>query len=347
MRRALRKVIGTSLVLGLVACRAHILLGDASTSGGDTTSVGGSIAIEAGTSTAGASFTVGSCSFPFDARNTWLLFDSDAVAFNRDVYAMRADGSALLRLTTDSSDEENPTVSPNGRSLAFVSDRSGAYQIYVEDLATGALAQLTTIPAGADQPSWSSDSSQIVFHSGASVWIMAADGSGQRIVATSQYGGYHYPALSLDGAQVVFDEDSHIYSEHIDGTGQQLFVNGPDRLVETPAVSPDGLLVAYAVECFAPEQIAITPFGDPVSMSCLPRRITSTSGWARRPAWGPSRVVAFELRQSGDGRSLAEAGSPGASIAAVVPNASDWCVLVGGPGDNRNPSWAPAGYQPR
>lgn len=360
MRRTRFTVIGTSLVLGLVGCGRNILLGDAPTSGGGdggTHDAGLSRPIELGTFAVDAGIVLGSCSFPFDARNTWLLFDSDAVPNNRDLYAMRTDGSAIVRLTTDPSNEQNPTVSPNGRYLAFVSDRTGWNEIYVEDLATGALAQLTTARDGAEQPSWSSDSSQIVFHSGVSVWIMTADGSGQRSVAPGaddHVNTAEYPSLSPDGTQVVFDLVNDIDAVRPDGTGQRSIGQG-GMFDETPAVSPDGSLVAHAVQCGSgPEQIAITSLGgEDLGYACAPRRITSTEGWARRPAWGPSRVVAFELRESGPGgamRMIPPLPLPPASIAAIAPdapNTSAWCVLVGGSGDNRNPSWAPAGYEPR
>lgn len=257
MRRALLKAISTSLALGAAACAGQVLLGDASTSGGDNggTNDGGlptnsndldgassssrsgsgvrSGTIEFGTFAVDGGVAVGSCSFPFDGSNSWLLFDSDAVDYNRDLYAMRADGSRLLRLTNDLYNEQNPTISPNGRSLAFVSDRSGSNQIYVEDLVTGALAQLTTIPTGADQPSWSSDNAQIAFHSDASVWIMAADGSGQRIVAMGHPDDgseYMYPSLSHDGTQVVFEGPLEILAVQVDGTGTRYIVPEAPRV---------------------------------------------------------------------------------------------------------------------
>jgi TolB protein len=363
IRRALRIAIGTSLVFGGAACGREILLGDASRSDGNGGDIDGGSPdsgsgpgagggpIELNTVAVDSGVTVGSCSFPLDAPNAWLLFDSDAVEYNRDLYAMRADGSVLLRLTTDLSNEQNPTVSPNGRSLAFVSDRTGSNQIYIEDLATGGLVQLTTIPAGADQPSWSPDSSRIAFHSGASVWIMAADGSGQRVVATGLDDGINpaeYPSVSLDGTQVVFEGPGGIGVARLDKTGTRYIVPNVAAIGETPAVSPDGTLVAFAVACDQrSELIAIAPFAGDAGAPCALPQITPPSGHARRPAWGPAGVVAFELTQPiFPGASNPGGGAP-ASIAAIAPDAGAWCELAGPPADNRNPSWAPAGYRPR
>jgi TolB protein len=97
----------------------------------------------------------GSCALPAEAASRWIAFDADRVANNRDIYLVRADGSQLVRLTTDSTTEKDPSFSNDARSLAYASDRSGTMQIYVMDLATRVSKQLTTLAAGADEPSWS------------------------------------------------------------------------------------------------------------------------------------------------------------------------------------------------
>jgi len=114
----------------------------------------------------------------------WLAFDSDRGTFNRDIYLVRDDGAQLMRLTTEPSFEKEPAFSHNGKILAFASDRSGTMQIYAMDLAKGGVTQLTSRDAGADQPSWSGDDSRILFHSGPSVYVMAADGSHPEVLAT-------------------------------------------------------------------------------------------------------------------------------------------------------------------
>jgi len=49
----------------------------------------------------------------------------------RDLYTMRLDGTAATRLTRDPADESAPSASADGRSLVFVSNRSGADRIYL------------------------------------------------------------------------------------------------------------------------------------------------------------------------------------------------------------------------
>ena len=57
---------------------------------------------------------------------------------------MNADGSDLENLTDIPADDWGPVWSPDGSHLAFVSDRDGDYEIYVLDLASREVTQLTT-----------------------------------------------------------------------------------------------------------------------------------------------------------------------------------------------------------
>jgi TolB protein len=52
---------------------------------------------------------------------------------NWEVYAVNLDGSGLKRLTNNSANDGLPTWSPDGQSIAFVSDRSGEWAIWVMD----------------------------------------------------------------------------------------------------------------------------------------------------------------------------------------------------------------------
>jgi Tol biopolymer transport system component len=283
---------------------------------------------------------------PAEAAARWIAFDADRVPYNRDIYAVRADGSQIVRLTSDPTSEVDPAFSNDRATLAFASDRSGTVQIYAMDLATQAVRQLTTLPDGADEPSWSRDDKQIVFHSGASVYLMNADGSNPRIVGTGlgDFNAYKYPSFSADGTQVVFDRNNEIDALSTDGSGFRYVVQNWTTTEETPAVSPDGVNVAFGVECSSDEQIEVTSFAGYLADPCKGEFVTPTaSGAARRPAWGPAAVIAFEHAMSAS----LDGGFPASAIAVSAAPGSAPCDLVAGPGDSRNPSWAPAGFQPQ
>jgi Tol biopolymer transport system component len=86
---------------------------------------------------------------------------------------------------TDYGSGIHPEISPDGRKLAFSSDRDGNYEIYVLDLTvSGATPVRLTTATGEDVgPSWSPDGSSIAFTShrdgNAEIYIMTATGAQQ------------------------------------------------------------------------------------------------------------------------------------------------------------------------
>jgi len=297
-----------------------------------------------------AAAVTGTCKAPVEAVGRWIAFDADRVPGNRDIYLVQlgANGLLLVRLTTDPSTEKDPAFSNDGTRLAFASDRSGTMEIYVMNLATKAVTQLTSLSAGAEEPSWSRDDSEIVFRSGISVFLMNADGTNSRLVQTgiSALEPAEYPSMSADGTQVLFDTFAQIQTADVDGGGLRYVVDNTDTNDETPAFSPDGVNVAFAIYCWQTEQIAVTPFDTSVEpCSSDYEYVTPTSaGSARRPAWGTASVIAFEHAlptSTQNGYSFAPA-----AIALSASPGSTPCDLVTGPGDSRNPNWAPVGFEP-
>ena len=79
---------------------------------------------------------------------------------NGDVYSVCADGSGVTRLTDDPAYDGAPAWSPDGTQIAFVSDRSGAAQVYRMNADGGNVRQLTTDMQN-DDPVWLPDGEQI------------------------------------------------------------------------------------------------------------------------------------------------------------------------------------------
>jgi TolB protein len=62
-------------------------------------------------------------------------------------------GTWLIQLTTDPAEDDEPAFSPDGKKVAFDSDRSGSSDIYTMNVKGTSLIRLTTDPAttlGAD-----------------------------------------------------------------------------------------------------------------------------------------------------------------------------------------------------
>lgn len=159
-------------------------------------------------------------SFSFD--DEWVVFTSERHG-SADIFRVRADGMGLERLTDHPAFDDQAALSPDGRSLAFVSTRDrGSTDIYVLDVQAGEVRNLTDTPGGDYRPSWSPDGRWLAFSSERgkpprmaagrwehvhepSVYVMRADGGGvRRLTGDGQLAGS--PRWSADGRRVVFYE---------------------------------------------------------------------------------------------------------------------------------------------
>ena len=147
--------------------------------------------------------------------------DGKSIAFvsttpgNADIYLLpfRPDKTTPIRsaknLTHHPAGDFRPSFSPDGRKLAFSSDRDlpvnalnpitrlRSSDIYVLDLANEHLERLTDAPGWDGSPAWSDDGKRIVFYSQrglnptfrdpqSRIWIMNADGSSQRVLTPNE-----------------------------------------------------------------------------------------------------------------------------------------------------------------
>jgi Tol biopolymer transport system component len=97
------------------------------------------------------------------------------------VFVMAADGTSQIRLTDPAARNGDPTWSPLGNKIAFVSWRDGNSEIYTMNPDGSGQARLTTSAADDMCPAWSPDGSRIAFTSNRDgffqIYFMNADGS--------------------------------------------------------------------------------------------------------------------------------------------------------------------------
>jgi TolB protein len=114
-----------------------------------------------------------------------IAFVSNRAGGFPELYLMFADGSGVVRLTTNSSIDANPSWSPDGTRLVFERCcENGTSDLLTIDVATRAEANLTPSSTQQDfDPVWSPDGTRIAFVSfevglgNLDIWVMNADGT--------------------------------------------------------------------------------------------------------------------------------------------------------------------------
>src|SRR5438105_9654472 len=173
---------------------------------------------------------------------------------------MNANGSGLHNLTSTPGSDGGPAWSPDGRRIAFVSDRDGLYDIYVMNADASGPRRLTENADNEDQPVWSPDGTKIAFArsrvGSRGIYVMNADGSGvTQLVASSARVVFVNPVWSPDGSKIAYEFDeivcntrncfianANIYVMNADGSGLQNLTTGMNR---GPVWSPEGRRIAF------------------------------------------------------------------------------------------------------
>lgn len=109
----------------------------------------------------------------------------------------------LWQLTFDPGLESEPTWSPDGRLLAYSSDRAGNFDIWVQPVGAGNPVRVTTSPANDWQPDWAPEGNRLVFRSereGGGLYVVPVLGGNENKVTSFGYS----PRWSPDGTQILF-----------------------------------------------------------------------------------------------------------------------------------------------
>jgi Tol biopolymer transport system component len=226
----------------------------------------------------------------------------------RDLYAMHADGSGIVRLTSlddQSSEAGFPAWQPNGATLAFIVTRLPAgsgYGISTVRIADRVITSLIfSTELGFGRAVWSPDGGRLAFSAGyccivsdeeQGLRLMNADGSGAVRITTSRDG---FPSWSPDGTRIAFQRlstringDNNLFSVAPDGTGLvQLTSEVFPTWSLTPTWSPDGTRIAFKR----------TSGGPPLNSSIWVMSSDGSGahlinpGWGNLPAWSPFGTV--------------------------------------------------------
>lgn len=201
------------------------------------------------------------------------------------------DGRRARRLTDPKKKASSPRWSPDGTTLAFLSDRdTEAMQLFVLPLAGGEPVRLTDTKGSVEEFDWSPDSHALCFaardHDPRAEKDKEKDQEPRRI-ARLWY--------KLDDEGWLVDRYKHLYVVDAEGSGSARALTKGEWHDGMPAWSPDGRRIAFISARHddwdripAQDVYVIEPENGE------PERITGTEGWCEYPAWSPdARQIAY------------------------------------------------------
>jgi dipeptidyl aminopeptidase/acylaminoacyl peptidase len=177
-----------------------------------------------------------------------------------DLWLVPVAGGAARQLTSDKASDTQPTVSPDGKWVAFVSKRGDdtESQIYVIAIDGGEARRVTNVPTGADAPKWFPDSQKIAFVS--AVWpdlVRWEDQAARRKErADSKMTARVWTKAPISYFDHYLDDtEPHLFSIGLDGGEPQAITRMSGYFLSKDTydsssydISPDGLEVAFAAD---------------------------------------------------------------------------------------------------
>jgi TolB protein len=222
---------------------------------------------------------------PDGRRLAYASFEGDQQA----VFLQTLKTGARERISARKGVNSSPAFSPDGRQLALtLSNDQGNLDIFMLDVGTQVLRQLTTDAAIDTEATWSPDGRTLYFNSdrsgGPQIYRVGAE-PGARAQRVTFEGIYNArPRVSPDGKKVavVYGANNQYRIGVIDAASGALQILTNGRLDESPSFAPNGAQIIYATKNNGRGVLAsVTTDGR------IQQEIASVAGDVREPVWGP------------------------------------------------------------
>ncbi len=148
-----------------------------------------------------------------------------AFSYLGDIWTASEDGTAVARITDNTAREEYPRFSPDGRWIAFSSNRYGNYDVFVVPAAGGVPTRLTYFSGSDEVVGWTRDSASVVFRAShgdgafpgvATLYEISVNGGPEKPLPVDW--GY-WGSFSPDGQRLAFNRHPAVWSrQHYRGS---------------------------------------------------------------------------------------------------------------------------------
>lgn len=172
----------------------------------------------------------------FSPDGKWIFLTISTGNADPDIYKITLEGDDLTRVTKAARMTMNvePHISPDGKKVAFSSDRAGNPMIYIMNIDGSDAKRITFAGKYNSSPVFSPDGKRLAFagrdKDHFDIFTVNVDGTDmQRLTSAKKPNGrmanHEYPSFSPDGRHVVFTSDrtgnNQIYIISVDGTNEK------------------------------------------------------------------------------------------------------------------------------
>lgn len=215
---------------------------------------------------------------------------------------------SLTRLTEGQYNDASPSLSPDGRMLAFASDRSEYWDLYLLDLTSSEVTRVTDSPEYESAPTWSPDGLWLAYESYESgnldIVVRPLDNLQAPIRVTTSQAADHSPAWSPGGRQIAFVSTrsgvSQIWIADLDVSGEERFTNigaAINGRQSHPTWSPDGRYLAFGVSANSDALSGIYVWDS--TQPDLPPHWFASGDWAAWSSDGTQLIVHLQMPNQG------------------------------------------------
>jgi TolB protein len=249
-----------------------------------------------------------------DPTGKWLCYASTRHGEHPALYLQKSTGTTVTQVTGGFADDAYPAFSPDGKTIAFCSNRTGSWQVYVMDIDGRNVVQVTANVGHSIKPTFSPDGRRLAYCSigGRSgqweLWIANLETSEKRMIGYGLFPAWS-PEKGVDriAFQRARQRGSRWFSiwtlDLVDGEARRIteVVASTNAAVVAPSWSPDGKKLAFAtvVDPTAgkgrSQQDVWTINADGTNR----QRLTDGSGTSVSPCWSQDNRIFFVSNRGG------------------------------------------------